>query len=216
MIFDWFLFEHGTVIMLYGFVHPPYMLPAFLNPRVFSMEFIRQKLMVDTEHFLYFEKSTEIKYPWDVGPFTIKNKASLPMIESLLKEMGFFIEPAVNYDPFHLISNRRQALKRKPLEHEDIVVLTPFANWSNYPKETPKDTDMQEDSNYSVRDISSLHPNTSKLISAAENITPLGIHSERTNKPHFSDDMDTKEEDSARNPKKQKIEAEGKIVKATK
>ena len=45
---DWFLFENGTVIRLYGFVHPPYMFPAFLTPRVFSMEFIRKNLIVQT------------------------------------------------------------------------------------------------------------------------------------------------------------------------
>ena len=86
---DWFLFELGTMIRLYGFVHPPYMLLAFLTPRVFSLEFIRQKVIMEIEHFLNFKKSIEIKYPWAAGPFIIKNKASLPMTESLLKEMGF-------------------------------------------------------------------------------------------------------------------------------
>ena len=71
IIGDWFLFEHGTVIRLYGFVHTPYLFPSFLTPRVFSMEFIRQTLIVEAENFLNFKKSTEIKYPWVVGPFII-------------------------------------------------------------------------------------------------------------------------------------------------
>ena len=174
MIGYWFLFEQGTMIILYDFVHPPYFFLAFSTPRFFSMEFIRQKLIVETEHFLNFKKSTEIKYPWDVIPFITKNKASMLMIEILLKEMGFLIEPAINYDPFHLISSRRQALKRKPLEHDDIVGLTQVANWFDYPKETPKDIDMQEGSTSSVREISSLQPDTSKLISIAENIASFG------------------------------------------
>ena len=33
---DWFLIEFGTTIRLYGFVHPPYILPAFLTARVSS------------------------------------------------------------------------------------------------------------------------------------------------------------------------------------
>ena len=37
---DWFLIEFGTTIKLYGFVHPPYILPTFLNPKVFSLELI--------------------------------------------------------------------------------------------------------------------------------------------------------------------------------
>ena len=76
---DWFLFEQRTMIRLYGFFHPPYLLSAFLAPRVFLMEFIRQKLILETKHFLNFKNSTEIKYPWVVGPFTIKNKAALPI-----------------------------------------------------------------------------------------------------------------------------------------
>ena len=129
----------------YGFFHPPYMFHAFLTPRVFSIEFIRKNLIVEIEHFLNYNKSTEIKYPWEVGPFIIKNKASLPMIESLLKEMGFFTEIVVNYDPHHVISNIRKSLKRNHFEHEEIVGLEYAANWSDYPKGTPKDTDMQED-----------------------------------------------------------------------
>ena len=105
---------------LYGFVHPPYMFPDFLTPRVFSMEFIRQNLIVEIEHFLNSKKSTKIKYPWDVGPFVIKNKDYLPIIEGLLREMRFRIEPTVNYDPHHVILNRRKDLKRNPFKHEDI------------------------------------------------------------------------------------------------
>ena len=54
---DWFLIEFGTTIRLYGFVHPPYILPAFLTARVFSLELIRQKLIVEEEHFLNFKTS---------------------------------------------------------------------------------------------------------------------------------------------------------------
>ena len=71
---------------------------------------------------------------------------------------------------------------------------------------------MQEDSSSSIKEISSLLPDISKLISAAENITPLASHSESTNKRDFSDAMDTEEEDTSRTPKKKKNEAEGQIV----
>ena len=77
------------MIRLYGFVHHPYLFPAFLTHRVFSMELIRQKLVLETEHFLNFRNSIKIKYPWVVGPFIIKNKDDLPMIVSFLNEMGF-------------------------------------------------------------------------------------------------------------------------------
>ena len=74
---------------MYGFTQSPYMLPAFLTPIFFSMDFIKQKLFIDIEHFLKYNKSTDIKYPWGVGPFTIKNKGAFPMVEGLLRELGF-------------------------------------------------------------------------------------------------------------------------------
>ena len=36
MIGDSFLFDQGTLIRLYGFVHQPYLFPAFSTPRVFQ------------------------------------------------------------------------------------------------------------------------------------------------------------------------------------
>jgi len=39
---DWFLYEYYTILRGYAFEEEPYKLPAFLTPRVFAMEFIRQ------------------------------------------------------------------------------------------------------------------------------------------------------------------------------
>ena len=97
------MFEQGTVIRLYVFVPQSYLFPTFVSPRVFSLELIRQKLIVDTEHFSNFKKSNEIRYPWVVEPFIIKNKVALPMIESLLKEMWFLTKNDINYEPYHVI-----------------------------------------------------------------------------------------------------------------
>ena len=51
---DWFLSEHGTMIRVYGFFHQPYILPAFFTVRVFALELIRQRLIVQDEHFLSY------------------------------------------------------------------------------------------------------------------------------------------------------------------
>ena len=95
------------------------------------------------------------------------------MIESLLKEMGFFTEPAVIYDPHQVISNRIQALKRNNFDIEEIARLEEDTNWSNYPKETQKDNDMHEDSNSSVKEITSLNPGTSNLVLTTKKVTRL-------------------------------------------
>jgi hypothetical protein len=43
MIGDWFLYRYYTIIKVYGFHEVPYILRAFLTPRVFSLEFVRKK-----------------------------------------------------------------------------------------------------------------------------------------------------------------------------
>ena len=88
-----------------------------------------------------------------VGPFTIKNRTALPMIENLLKEMEFLIEPTVNYDPHQVISNKIKFVKIKHFKHVEVVGLADAANLDDYPKENPKDTDVQEDSISFVKDI---------------------------------------------------------------
>ena len=74
--------EH-TIIRVYGFVPEPYILPSFLTPRIFSLEFIRNKLIVENENLLSFRNASE-KFPLKVDPFIIKTKSSLRVVEGLL------------------------------------------------------------------------------------------------------------------------------------
>ena len=80
----WFILKEHTIIRFYGFIHEPYIFPAFLTPRIFSLEFIRKNLIVENEDFLRTRNYSKIKFPLKVGPFIIKNKASLPVVEGLL------------------------------------------------------------------------------------------------------------------------------------
>ena len=148
-------------------------------------------------------------------PIYHKNESSLPMIESFLKEMGFFTEPAVIYDPHQVISNRIKGMKRNNLEHEEIARLAEATNWSNYPKETQKDNDMHEDSNSSVKEITSLNPDTSNLVLTIEKVTPLASCSKKINKIDFSDSMDTWEDGTTINPKNQIVETKGHLFQNT-
>ena len=91
---DWFLIEFGTTIRLYGFVHPP-VLPAFLTPRVLSLELIWQKLIVEEEHFLNFKKSSSLIFPWELKPYTVRSRAAFPLVTNLLRGMEFSTEQAI-------------------------------------------------------------------------------------------------------------------------
>ena len=93
---------------MYGFTGEPYRLPAFLTPRIFALEFMRQRLYAEEEHFGAFKKSSNVKFPLKVGPFIFKNKSALLVIEKLLEVMDFKKEQRINYDPHHIISQRKQ------------------------------------------------------------------------------------------------------------
>ena len=96
---DWFLIEFGTTIRLYGFIHPPYVLPAFLTLKIFSLELIQQKLIIKEEHFLNFKKSSSLIFPWELKPYTFRSRAALPLVTNLLRGMEFSLGQDVNYDP---------------------------------------------------------------------------------------------------------------------
>ena len=85
---DWFLYKDFNILRVYGFIGEPYRLLVFLTPRIFSLEFMRQRLYAKEEHFRAFKKSSNIKFPLKVGPFIFKNKSSL-MIGKIIGEYGF-------------------------------------------------------------------------------------------------------------------------------
>ena len=97
---------------MYGFSHDPYILPYLLTPIVFYLDLLRQKLIVENEHFISLKKASEIKFPWVFGPFIIKSKVALHVVEIMLHEMDFKKAFSINYDPQHVISQRRQMNKK--------------------------------------------------------------------------------------------------------
>ena len=140
---DWFLSEYKTIIRLYGFVHQPYIFLAFLTTRIFSLYFFRLRVTVEEEHILNFRKSLDIKFPWEEGPYVVKSRASLPIIDNLLGSMGFYLGATINYDPHQVISKRRHENKNKTSEHIEVARLIEEANWEHYPNKTPDNISME-------------------------------------------------------------------------
>ena len=125
---DWFMYKDFTVLRVYGFTREPYRLPSFLTPRIFALEYMRQRLHVEEEHFGAFKKSSNIKFPLKVGSFIFKNKGALVFVEKLLESMDFQREQRINYDPYHIISLRKQENKNKPFDHQIVEGLNEIAN----------------------------------------------------------------------------------------
>jgi hypothetical protein len=72
---DWVLFMHSIVIWVYGCQEPPYLLLIFLTPIVFALDFIRKKIISETEHFLKLCKASNLKFPFIIGPFVVKTRS---------------------------------------------------------------------------------------------------------------------------------------------
>jgi hypothetical protein len=116
------------VIWVYGCQEGPHLLPIFLTPRIFSLEFIRQRIISETEHFLKAHKASNMKFSFVVGPFVVKRNSCLPQIQSKLNEFGFTKLQGRRYDPHHVISKRRLASRQGPYEHDHVEELDKLAN----------------------------------------------------------------------------------------
>jgi len=102
---------------VYGYQEGPHVLPVFLTPRIFSLDFIRQRIISEDENFLKAHKASNLKFPFIVGPFVVKNKSCLPQIQSKLNEFGFTQLQGRKYDLHQIISKRRLEKKQGPYEH---------------------------------------------------------------------------------------------------
>jgi hypothetical protein len=125
---DWVLFMHSTVIWVYGFHESPYLLPIFLTPRIFSLEFIRQRIISETDHFLNLHKSSNLKFPFIIGPFIVKSRSCLYQVQENIKEFGFAQLQGRRYDPHQIISKRILMNKHAPYEHEQVEGLDKMEN----------------------------------------------------------------------------------------
>ena len=54
------------------------------------------------------------------------------IVKKLLENIDFQKEQKVNYDPYHIISQRKQANKNKPFDHQVVEGLREIANLSHF------------------------------------------------------------------------------------
>ena len=60
-----------------------------LTPRIYGLKFIRQIFTMDYEHFEKHNKPVTLKFPYIIGPFVAKSRATKDIAKELLQEMGF-------------------------------------------------------------------------------------------------------------------------------
>ena len=72
----------------------------------------------DELHFASKKQTSTFKVPITIGPFTMRNKAIVELIDDIMAYYGFLEEPSCQYDPHHLIPERRKKHKRGNYEHK--------------------------------------------------------------------------------------------------
>ena len=65
------------------------------------------------------------------------------VIEKLLEVMDFQKKQKVNYDPHHIISQRKQLNKNKPFDHHTVEGLDKIANLANFEENSEVDEDRR-------------------------------------------------------------------------
>ena len=105
------------MLRIYGSEEQPYRLPAFLTPKIFSLEVLRQRPYSYELHFSSKKQTSNFKVPITIGPFTIINKATIDLIDDIMACFRFVPDEACKYDPLQLISNKKKRQKRRNYEH---------------------------------------------------------------------------------------------------
>ena len=81
---NWILYDEAIEIKLYGFTCYPFLLPTFLTDIVFALEFARQRIHTEKEHFLNNKKGCNISFHYSIGPFGINSIQTIEILTKML------------------------------------------------------------------------------------------------------------------------------------
>ena len=128
LIGDWFCFVDYTLIRVYGFEGEPFRIPKFTSRRLFSLEFLRQRLIVENDNFIKHKKVSSLKFLFTLEPFVVKSVLVANIIDQILRSMGFEIDKSLIYDPKGVMNHRRMEANFKGYDAEQDEVLDALAN----------------------------------------------------------------------------------------
>jgi hypothetical protein len=128
VIGDWFLYVEYTKIRLYGFTRYPFLLPAFLTDRIFSLELARQKIHTEKEHLLNIKKGCNISFHYTIGPFVVKSSQIVQILADFLDTMKLQRTKRINYDPRGIMAARKKAIRAQSFKHQEITGLADREN----------------------------------------------------------------------------------------
>lgn len=103
---DWFLYPNYIVPRIYGFEERPYNLPKYLLPKVFTLEYARQRISYEFTRFFVKKREVTFTLPHEVMLFVLKNKYALDIVKRFLETPELEKVEAFPYDPHGVISIR--------------------------------------------------------------------------------------------------------------
>jgi hypothetical protein len=74
---EWYIFEHHTKIIIYGCQLCPFLFHVFFTTRIFSLEYVRQRLNLYEIHFVSNKYKASFKLKKAVGAFIVNTGSTL-------------------------------------------------------------------------------------------------------------------------------------------
>jgi hypothetical protein len=103
-----------------------------LTPRIFALEYIRQRLNSDDIHFVSRKYKASFKLKKEIGPFIVNTISTLQVTTKVLSTMGFQQGEAWMYDPHAVISSKIIAHGQVPYQHQQKAQLEMLENQNNW------------------------------------------------------------------------------------
>ena len=180
LIGDWFCYKYFTVIRVYDFEGKPYKLPKFLTRRIFSLEYLRQRLCAENDIFIKHKKVSSINFKFTLEPFIVELVTALTVIDKIMKSMCFHIDQSLGYDPKKIIHQRKLVVNMSGYEAEEDEVLAALAN-SDF-------LEQVEDNGRNGSDSNMVNPD--KDVTEQRTEVPTPLKGEKSLKRHSIDTVD--------------------------
>lgn len=125
---DWYLYQNYIEIKVYGCELSPYKLLKYLPIKIFSLEYIRQRLNANEVHLVAANKKSQFKLKAQVGPCICNTKATWEEVDRLLKEMNFGLNFTWSYHLMGVISKLMVEKKFTTYHHTARLEIEQYKN----------------------------------------------------------------------------------------
>lgn len=124
-----------------------YDLSSFIEPIQAILPLLSQVLGLysDQSSRSIREKASNMKFKYTIEPFVVNSIATLVVVQNILKGMNFQVDKKLNYDPKHIISQRKTSSRLGNYEYVEDEVLALIANHSYIEHDVDMSSNEQEE-----------------------------------------------------------------------